>query len=169
MSVRFSEMSDRLECAKCPCLSRYLAFVAVSGGAISRETPRARLPVGFTLFFPLVCRLLDGALGNDHNICFRNIQASFTRDGLEISHAECKQLVTPLECGKSGGLCSRVDAAGTRMIRHAWLSQDSWPCSLDGILSRRYATENPCGVGWGRLCAQNRTKIASKSHEKSHV
>ena len=35
-------------------------------------------------------------------------------------------------------------------------------CQLGGILSRRYATINPCGVGWGRFCAQNRIKIASK-------
>ena len=35
-------------------------------------------------------------------------------------------------------------------------------CQLVGILSRRYATINPCGVGWGRFCAQNRIKIASK-------
>ena len=26
-------------------------------------------------------------------------------------------------------------------------------CQLGGILSRRYATINPCGVGWGRFCA----------------
>ena len=31
-----------------------------------------------------------------------------------------------------------------------------------GILSQRYAIKNPCGVGWGRFCAQNRIKIASK-------
>ena len=42
-------------------------------------------------------------------------------------------------------------------------------CSLDGISLQRYATKSPCGVGWGRFCTQNCTKIASKSHEKSHV
>ena len=42
-------------------------------------------------------------------------------------------------------------------------------CQLGGILSRRYATIDPCGVGWGRFCAQNRIKIAPESHRKSHV
>ena len=31
-------------------------------------------------------------------------------------------------------------------------------CQLGGILSQRYAIINPCGVGWGRFCAQKRTK-----------
>ena len=34
----------------------------------------------------------------------------------------------------------------------------TWRC----ILSQRYATKNPCGVGWGSFCMQNRI-------EKSHV
>ena len=29
-------------------------------------------------------------------------------------------------------------------------------CQLGSILSRRYATINPCGVSWCRFCAQNR-------------
>ena len=35
---------------------------------------------------------------------------------------------------------------------------------LGGILWQRYVIKNPCGVGWGRFCAQNRIKIESKSH-----
>ena len=38
-------------------------------------------------------------------------------------------------------------------------------CLLGGILSQRYATKNPCGVAGAGFVR----KIASKSHEKSHV
>ena len=35
-------------------------------------------------------------------------------------------------------------------------------CKLGSILSQRYPTKNPCSVGWGRFCTQNRVEIASK-------
>ena len=38
----------------------------------------------------------------------------------------------------------------------------SYSCQLDGISSHCYATKNPCGVGWGRFCTQNRIEIAWK-------
>ena len=41
--------------------------------------------------------------------------------------------------------------------------------NLAVFLSQSYATTNSCGVGCGSFCSQNRIKIASKSHEKSHV